>query len=164
MDAHVKEQRMLILFAHFITEWKPIISLSSSFQSQVRLIFFPSLVCLCFSIIFHILVFACKVLETDPTLTSLFPYHSFPLAQSDCTISTATFIFSPLMLWEGGHFLSNHSPKVWVFLVFFVCLFIFFFLKSIDFPQEADSCRAKWIRTLVILPWRGFSFPSSIKP
>ena len=37
MGVHIREQRLLILFAHFTTDLKTILPLSPSFQSQITL-------------------------------------------------------------------------------------------------------------------------------
>lgn len=149
MGIHVKEQRVLILLAHFPTDLKSIISLSSLISKSNCPQFLPSLVCLCFSITFQILAIACNVLETDTT--HFFSLQSFLSPWPHRTV---------LCQWLLSFFPSNSSqeslfPKVGFCL--FCCIY---FLPS----ESQDSCKSKWIRTPGIVPWCDFSFPSLLRP
>lgn len=116
--------------------------------------FFPSLACLGLGTMFHTLAIACKVLETTQLSLLFFPLLSFFLAQPNCTISMATLIFSlQCLVPEGHHSLSHHSLKI-------SCSFFLFSFKSILCPQEAEApAKQNEPRTLVMVPWPGFSFP-----
>ena len=141
MGIHVKEQRVSILLAHFPTDIKSIISFSLISKSNCPQ-FLPSLVCLCFSIMFQILVIACKILETDST-------HFFPLQSFLFPWLSWIVLFQRLLLF----FLSNASleslfpiksfPKGGIL---FVCFWIYCLLW-----EGRDSCKAKWIRISVIV-------------
>lgn len=98
----------------------------------------PSLICLCFSIVFQILAFACKVLETNTSLFYFLSSLSFSLSLAKLRYFKGHFcvFFFPLMLPVGHHSLSNHSSKV----VFFFVLFCFFCCLS---SGSRNSCKAK---------------------
>lgn len=156
MGNHVKEQRVLILFAHFPTDLKSVISLSLSFQSQIALNFFL----LWFAFASALCSRFWPLLEKSqkPTqLSFLFsPVFSFPVAQLNC-ISVITFIFFLLILAKGHYSLFNHSPNVGL------CLFLYLLsslMKQRLLQSKMNKDSLVWI---VIVPWCGFSFSSSVQ-
>lgn len=115
--------------------------------------FLPSLVCLCFSIMFQILVIACKILEID--ITHFFSLRSFLFPWPRWIVLFEWLLsFSPSNASQGLPFPLKSFSKGGIL---FVC-FCIYCLPS----GGRDSCKAKWIRTPVIVPWCGSSFPSSV--